>query len=111
MKTNQHFTAKQIILFITYAILLYLGLTHIPTLGNILSWLIAILQPILIGCVIAFILNLVLSLFKKKLFGRLEQSKHKAIRAMCMPLCVLCTVLCVIAFVLLIIFMISSNSL
>lgn len=109
MKTNQHFTAKQIILFITYAILLYLGLTHIPTLGNILSWLIAILQPILIGCVIAFILNLVLSLFKKKLFGRLEQSKHKAVRAMCMPLCVLCTVLCVIAFVLLIIFMIMPQ--
>lgn len=106
MKTNQHFTAKQIILFITYAILLYLGLTHISTLSHIFSWLTAILQPIIVGCVIAFILNVVLNLFKYKLFGGLQHSKHKAARAICMPLCVLCTVLCVIAFVLLIVFMI-----
>lgn len=109
MKTNQHFTTKQIILFITYAILLYLGLTHFPTLGNILSWLVTILQPIIIGCVIAFILNVVLSLFRRKLFGGLDRSKHKAVRAMCMPLCVLCTVLCVITFILLIIFMITPQ--
>ncbi len=106
MNNNHHFSAKQIILFITYAILLFLGLTHIPTLGKLLSWLITMLQPILFGCVIAFILNLVLGLFRRKLVGRLEQSKHKAARALCMPLCVLCTVLCVIAFLLLIIFMI-----
>lgn len=106
MKTNPHFTAKQIILFITYAILLYLGLTHISTLGNIVSWLVAILQPIIIGCVTAFILNVVMGLFKRKLFGKMERSRHKAVRAMCMPLCVFCTVLCVIAFLLLIIFMI-----
>ncbi len=106
MKEQPSFTPKQIILFITYAILLFLGLTHIPTLGNILSWLITMLQPILFGCVIAFILNLVLNLFRRKLFGRMEQSKHKAVRALCMPLCIFCTILCVIAFLLLIIFMI-----
>lgn len=106
MKTNQHFTTKQIILFITYAILLYLGLTHISALSNIFSWLTAILQPIIIGCVIAFILNVVLNLFKCKLFGKLERSKHKAVRAICMPLCAICTILCVIIFMLLIIFMI-----
>lgn len=106
MKPETRFTQKQILLFITYAVLLFLGLTHLPALKGLFTWLLALLEPVLFGFVIAFILNLIMGMFRRKLFGALDRSPKKAVRALCTPLCVLCTVLCVIGFILLIVFLI-----
>lgn len=106
MKPKSCFSHKQILLYITYAVALYLGLTHFSTLQSLLTWFIGMLQPVLFGFVIAFILNLFMGMFRRKIFCRLERSKHKLLRKLCTPLCVLCTVLCVIGFILLIVFLI-----
>lgn len=106
MTPKSQFTPKRIFFYITYAILLFLALTHLSTVKNALSWLLAVLQPVLFGLIIAFILNLFMELFRRKLFYRLEQAKSPVLQKLCTPLCVLFTILFLIGFILLIVFLI-----
>ncbi len=97
---------KQIYLLVTYAILLFMALQHFDVVKKIFFGLMAMLEPVFFGIVIAFILNLLSGIFKRKLFKHLATSEDKRKQTLCSILCALCTLLCVVTIVLLLVFMI-----
>ena len=67
---------KSSFMLVTYGILLYLGLTHFSTIKSAFVWLFAIIRPVAYGICIAFVINLILNLFKHKVFRNMSASKH-----------------------------------
>ena len=60
MDLNQK-TTQRIMLLIAFAVLLFWGLYNISAIGNVLSGLLSLLSPLLIGVCIAFVLNLMMA--------------------------------------------------
>ena len=56
---------KRIMLLIAFAALLYWGLNNLSMLGQLLSGLVSLLSPLLIGVCIAFVLNLMMSALER----------------------------------------------
>ena len=54
-------TTQRIMLLIAFAVLLFWGLYNISAIGNVLSGLLSLLAPLLIGVCIAFVLNLMMA--------------------------------------------------
>lgn len=106
MNQKPVFSKKQMYLLVTYAIFLFMILQHFDVVKKVFFWLMAMLEPVFFGIVIAFILNLLSGIFKRKLFKQLATSDDKRKRTLCTILCALCTVLCVVTIVLLFVFMI-----
>lgn len=64
-------TVKRGLIFITYAIVLYLILSHLSTVSQALTTLTTVLGPVLLGIVIAYILNLLMRPMETKWLRRL----------------------------------------
>ena len=84
---------KSSFILVTYGILLYLGLTHFSTIKNAFVWLFAIIRPVAYGVCIAFVINLFLNLFQKKVFRSMSSSRHPFERKLAPVLSAVCTVL------------------
>ena len=54
-----------------FTVLLYLGLSNLPTLARLCSSLTGLLMPFFVGVAAAFILNKVMVVFERRVFGRL----------------------------------------
>lgn len=85
-------TVKRGLLYITYAIVLYLMLSHLSTVSKAWTTLMTVLRPVLLGVVIAYILNLLMRPMETKWlravwakFPRLARGK----RAICIVLSIL----------------------
>ncbi|MBR3447954.1 MAG: AI-2E family transporter [Oscillospiraceae bacterium] len=84
---------KSSFMLVTYGILLYLGLTHFSTIKSAFVWLFAIIRPVAYGICIAFVINLILNLFKHKVFRNMSASSHPIERKIAPVLSAVCTVL------------------
>lgn len=84
---------KSSFMLVTYGILLYLGLTHFSSIKSAFVWLFAIIKPVAYGVCIAFVINLILNLFKNKIFRGMAASKHPIERKIAPVLSAVCTVL------------------
>lgn len=84
---------KSSYMLVTYGILLYLGLTHFSSIKSAFVWLFAIIRPVAYGVCIAFVINLILNLFKNKIFRGMAASKHPVERKIAPVLSAVCTVL------------------
>ncbi|MGI5966261.1 AI-2E family transporter [Anaerotruncus rubiinfantis] len=75
-----------------FTVVLYLGLSNLHRLSGLLSTVIGLLTPFIIGLVIAFILDGVVMTFEK-LFKGLAHHQNKKLRGLARPLSILCTYL------------------
>lgn len=62
--------AKWIIGIVSFCILIYLGIRYINVIANSIFWLIQLVLPILIGVIIALVLNIPLHFLEDKLFTK-----------------------------------------
>lgn len=68
---------KDIIYIVTYAILLVFALFNIDLILSALSYVLKLLMPFLIGCIIAYVLNILLNIVEHKILKKMKESKLK----------------------------------
>ncbi len=90
---------KGYIILITYAILLYLAVSNISDVIAFLGKILAVLSPFILGIVFAYILNILMSLFERMLYSKLDQSKKSFVSKLKRPLSILTTFVVVFAFI------------
>ena len=93
-------------LLVTYGILLYMGLQNFSAIKSVFVWIFAILEPVAYGICIAFVINLFLNLFQRKIFCSMAKSEHAWERKLNPILSAICTGLVAMILLALIIFMI-----
>lgn len=93
---------KTVLIAIAFTVLLLLIKDNMDTVWSILSMIVSILTPFLIGFLFAYILNFPYKFFYTKAFGKIG-SKHKPLQKVKKPLALVCTYLIVIAVLVLII--------
>lgn len=81
----QKSTIKWILRIITLYVLVFLGVQHIAQVWDALTWLLNLLLPLIIGVVIALIINVPLRPLEQHLFRNCKNAKIKAIKR---PLCI-----------------------
>lgn len=64
---------KQGLILITYAIVLYLVLTNLPDLRDAVFLILRVLTPFIYGLIIAYLLNIPYTLYRKHLFALLDR--------------------------------------
>lgn len=74
---------KKILLLITFGIFLYWGLQNLEKIGEAMSFLYQLLFPFILGLVMAFVINIPMSVIEKKFFK--ERKKKKAARTIQLP--------------------------
>ena len=62
--------AKWVIGVIAACILIFLGVRYISSIAAAVSWLVHLVRPLLIGVVLALILNVPLGMFERRLFSK-----------------------------------------
>lgn len=72
---------KQVFLVITYAILLYVGLTNFSVVTGIFARIQQILRPLVYGFVMAYLLNIPFKGFRKRVFFFLEKKGERGKKA------------------------------
>ena len=82
------------------AFALYLCITYWPLVGNLLSALFSAAAPLLVGCVIAYIVNILMSLYERHWFPR---STRGAVIRSRRPVCMLLAFATVVAILVLVV--------
>lgn len=80
---------KKPILLLTYGLLLFFILYRFSEVAGAVGTLLRILSPFLLGGALAFVLNIPMSFFERKLFGREDKQKLNKLKrrqASCFPL-------------------------
>lgn len=77
---------KSYLFLITCSLLIYFGLQNLVTIKNTIGFILNVIQPIVYGCIFAFILNGPYEFFENKVFGRLGKSQKKMVRKCQKPL-------------------------
>lgn len=98
--------ARRSFALVTYGILLYMGLQHFSQIRAVFAWIFAILKPVIVGICIAFVINLVMKLFRRKVFAGMERSKRPFVQKLCPVCCAASTALVAAGFLALMIFLI-----
>lgn len=74
---NRRELAKWVISVITACILIYLGFRHIASIAAAISWLVDLVHPLLVGMIVALILNVPMSFMESKLLcSRINRGKR-----------------------------------
>ena len=68
--------AKWVIGVVSACILVYLGIRHIGTVAEAVGWLVNLLNPLLLGAVLALVLNVPMSMIEGLLLKKLRHSKR-----------------------------------
>lgn len=79
---------------------LYLCIQYWPAVGNILSMILGASSPLLIGCVIAYLINILMSLYEKHYFPKTRNQKLAHSRR---PVCMILAFVTVAAILILVI--------
>lgn len=103
MELNKN-NVKTLILIIAAAILIFLGLQNMNIVFSFLSWLLSIFTPLLIGLAFAFVFNVPLKFFERKLFTR-KDGTHRGGKAR-RPVSLILSVLLVLGIITTIMFLI-----
>ena len=83
--------------------LLYLAIHYWPAVSGLLGTLLSASMPLLIGCALAYVLNLIMSAYEKRFFPRSADPKLIRLRR---PLCMLLAVVSLLAIVTVIVWLI-----
>lgn len=103
----------QLMVLIAFGIILFLGLQNIHMLNGVIQTAVQFLLPFLIGCVIAFIVNVPMRAIEHKLFSERVQQKYKICRKLHRPLSLVLTLVLITGLMMLLVFTVTpqvSNS-
>lgn len=89
---------KNVILWITYAFFLLLIILNFKTVWSVFKTILGVLNPVLYGFILAFLLNMPYKFFYNKLFKKIGE-KRKFLKKFKMPLSIVCTYLLVIGLI------------
>ena len=84
---------RKIIFIVFLGVLFFVLLMNFSAVWSVLRKVIGILSPVITGCCIAFVLNVVMRLFDNILFKPMDRSKLKFVRSMKRLLSLICTLL------------------
>ena len=97
---------KIILGLITFGIVLFAISQNLTAVAGFLSGIVKILAPVIVGFCLAFILNIVMNFFEKKVFKRVGKSKKRVIRSTLRPLSLVSTIVATLGFFVLLMFII-----
>lgn len=97
---------KIILGIITFGIILFTASQNLTAVAGFLSGVLKILAPVIVGFCLAFILNIVMNFFEKKVFKGMAKSKKSAVRSLVRPLSLISTIIAMLGFVVLLMFII-----
>ncbi len=103
----------QLMALIAFGIVLFLGLQNIHMLNGVIQTAVRFLLPFLIGCVIAFVVNVPMRAIEHTLFSERVQQKYKICRKLHRPLSLMLTLVLIIGLMMLLVFTVTpqvSNS-
>ena len=66
---------KKYFSIVTYAIVLFIGLSNLDIVINVLNQLVSVLMPLILGIAIAFVLNLLMNLIENKILSNFKKNK------------------------------------
>ena len=99
-------TMKKIMGLIAFAILLYVGLQNTRMVSSVLRYLAGLTAPFLIGGCIAFILNVPMRFFEKKIFMQKKGKVSTRMRKMQRIFSLLLTLVVVLGVISIVLFMV-----
>lgn len=97
---------KEIISIIIFTVLLIFALIHIETLFTFLGYVITIFMPFIVGCIIAYILNVLLNIMENKVFKKWKASSNKWWGRAKRPFCLVMTFALVLGLFALLLFLV-----
>ncbi len=105
MELNKQ-NVKKILGIITFAIVLLMAFQHYSILISVLSWIITITAPVIIGTCIALMLNVPMRALEKNVFKFISNSKRKGVKKLLRPISLISTIILTVGFVALLILII-----
>lgn len=78
--TKRRLAAKWIIGIISTCILIYLGVRHIEHVAGAILWLVNLFKPLLLGAILALILNVPMSVIEQRLFKNSKEIRKMKVR-------------------------------
>ncbi len=76
-KEKMQVIAKWVIGIVAVCILIYLGVRHVGNIGNAIVWFADLTKPLIIGIILALILNVPMSFIEQHLLQKLKKQKWK----------------------------------
>ncbi|MEE0511517.1 MAG: AI-2E family transporter [Peptococcaceae bacterium] len=73
----KNFSVFRILVLIFVVALIVYGVFNMDMVGNFVGWLVKLVRPFLIGVVIAFVLNVPLRFFERRVFNRIQNPRFK----------------------------------
>lgn len=84
---------------ILVAMLFYVLISNIGTVGGILAKIFSVFSPLILGLCMAFVINLPLSFLERKVFGKLTRKNGKVWSKLKRPLCLSLSVIFLLAII------------
>ena len=97
---------KIILGIITFGIVLFTVSQNLTAVAGFLSGIGKILAPVIVGFCLAFILNIIMNFFEKKVFKGMGKSKKRVVRSLLRPLSLISTIITTLGFFVLLMFII-----
>ena len=100
---------KQLMILVAFGIILFLGLQNVSLWASAIRTVFRFLLPFLIGCMIAFIINVPMRAIERTLFSERLQRRWKFARKIHRPLSLLLTLLAIIGVLTLLVFIVAPQ--
>ena len=97
---------KKILGIITFAIILLAVSQNLTAVMGFLSGILGILAPVIVGLVLAFMLNILMSVLERRVFSFMKKSKKRIVRNLFKPISLVSTLLLTFGFFVLLLFII-----
>lgn len=97
---------KIILGIITFGIVLFSISQNLTAVVGFLSGVLKILAPIIVGFCLAFILNILMNFFEKKVFKSIGKSKKRVVHGALRPISLISTIITTLGFIVLLMFII-----
>lgn len=82
---------RRIMLIITYGVILFAILMRLSSIMASISKVFSVISPITLGLCLAFVLNIIMNLFEKKILSFMKRSRSPFVRKLCRPLSLIIT--------------------
>lgn len=109
MDFNSKETQKNIFCIITFGVILYLGVRNFDIVLQYLGLAWSLLFPFILGGAIAFVLNVPMKSFEKRVFGKAVRKGNKTAKKLARPLSLLFAILFVIAIILIVVLVVAPE--
>ncbi len=97
---------KKILGIITFAIILLAVSQNLTAVMGFLSGILGILAPVIVGLVLAFMLNILMNVLERRVFAFMKKSKKRVVRNLFKPISLVSTLILTLGFFVLLLFII-----